>query len=112
MRTRILAETPRGGGSRARRHKWSAEPWPTTAAYSQQWVSEHRGHAAAGARSAFAAFRDSLWGPWRVWCACGASIVTSRASCELICLVARPSVLRMEIDKWKAKTGDQTAAVS
>lgn len=77
----------------------------------QRWVVEHRDHAGPGARSAFSAWQDSLWGPWRVWCHCGASLEASHASCELIALVARPSVVRMNVDKWKGKTGDQTAIV-
>lgn len=105
---------PEGGTTRgvrrAARHKVSAQPWPASAEYSRSWVVAHRGHVGDGAASAFSAWQDSLWGPWRVWCQCGDSLVTSRASCELICLVARPSVLRMDVEKWLAKAGDQTAA--
>jgi hypothetical protein len=110
MRDRIFARTPPRvvAGSGSDHEDWGPAADP---GYSAQWVAAHRAHVKPGARSAFGAFRDSLWGPWRVWCSCGASFETSRASCELICLVARRSVLRMDVDECRVKTGDQTAAI-
>lgn len=75
---------------------------PASADYSQRWVAAHRGHAIAVGRSAFSTFAENLLGDWRVWCVCGSSILTTRASADMICLVARRDVLRMDVDRWKA----------